>query len=207
MDYLLHHLLQRSAELHPDRTAVEDGERSLTYSELETRSNQMAALLLELGVSKGDRVGLFLDKSIESVVGIYGALKCGAAYVPLDPRAPAARLAYIARDCDLRVVVSSAERATALGGWVAQGAPLETVIVANASVVDRRAIPEGLAIRTALDIDRQDGSVQSVPRDRPGPRLHPVHVRLHGGPEGRHALAPERAHVRQMDDRAVRGFG
>ncbi len=68
----------------------------------------MAALLIELGVKRGDRVGLFLDKSIEAVVGIYGALKSGAAYVPLDPRAPAARLTYIARDCDLRVVVSSA---------------------------------------------------------------------------------------------------
>src|SRR5207244_2942938 len=116
MEYLLHHLLERSAEVHPDRTAVEDGDRSLTYAELEARANQMAALLRESGVERGDRVGLFLDKSIEAVVGIYGALKCGAAYVPLDPRAPSARLAYIAGDCGLRVLVSSAERATTLGG-------------------------------------------------------------------------------------------
>lgn len=162
MDHLLHNLLRRSAELYPDRTAVEDGERNVTYAELEVRSNQMAALLLELGVNRGDRVGLFLDKSIESVIGIYAALKSGCAYVPLDARAPAARLAYIARDCDLRVVVSSVERARSLGGWVALGASLETVIVANALAVDPQNAPDRISIRTARDVERQDRSLPSV---------------------------------------------
>ncbi|MGH2597666.1 MAG: amino acid adenylation domain-containing protein [Actinomycetota bacterium] len=162
MDQLLHHLLQRAAEIHPDRTAVEDGERSVTYSELEARSNQMAALLFEVGVERGDRVGLFLDKSIECIVGIYGALKCGAAYVPLDPRAPSARLAYIAGDCGLRVLVSNAERAASLSEWVALGATVETVIVPDATTVDPQDIPKSLSIKTALDVDRQETSGRIV---------------------------------------------
>ncbi|MDQ3974582.1 MAG: AMP-binding protein, partial [Actinomycetota bacterium] len=95
MAYLLHHLLQSSAERYPQRTAVVDGERSLTYGELERRANQLANLLAELGVHRGDRVGLYLDKSLEAVVGIYAVLKCGGAYVPIDPQAPVARAAYI----------------------------------------------------------------------------------------------------------------
>ena len=79
-----------------------DGERSLTYAELEATANRVARLLGAHGVRRGDRVGLYLEKSLESLVGIYGILKAGAAYVPLDPRRTASRLGYIARDCRLR---------------------------------------------------------------------------------------------------------
>ena len=66
-------------------------------------------------MARGDRVGLYLDKSLESVVGIYGILKGGATYVPLDPQAPPRRLAYIAGDCGLEVLVSGADKAKRLG--------------------------------------------------------------------------------------------
>jgi amino acid adenylation domain-containing protein len=158
MDHLLHQLLHRSATSYPDRTAVEDGDRSLTYAELEIRSNQIANLLVDLGVSKGDRVGLYLDKSLESVVGIYGILKCGAAYVPLDPRAPTARLAYIAADCDLRVLVSGAEKAGSWGELLEHGAPLEAIVVANADDLGPETSLTGVKLLTARDVDAQDGT-------------------------------------------------
>src|SRR5262245_50214204 len=107
MEHLLHHLIQASAASFPDRVAVEDGDRHVTYADLDVRSNRLANLLRELGVERGDRVGLYLDKSIEAVVGIYGILKCGGVYVPLDPAAPTQRLGYIASDCGLRVLISS----------------------------------------------------------------------------------------------------
>ncbi len=96
MRYLVHHLVADAARTHPDDVAVVDRDRSLTYRELDQRSNRIAQLLVGQGVVKGDRVGLYLDKSLESVVAVYGIMKTGAAYVPLDPDAPAARLAYIA---------------------------------------------------------------------------------------------------------------
>ena len=111
---LLHGHLEASATAHPDRRAVTDEARSLTYAELEASANRVAHLLLDLGVSRGDRVGLFLDKSIESIVGAYGVLKAGAAYVPLDPNAPVARLSYIVGDCGMRVLLSSRAKA---GSW------------------------------------------------------------------------------------------
>ena len=82
--YLLSQYLPSAAETEPDALAVIDRGRALTYAELEARANQLAHTLVELGVARGDRVGLYLDKSLESIVAIHAVLKVGAAYVPLD---------------------------------------------------------------------------------------------------------------------------
>src|ERR1700722_10943929 len=110
MRYLVNHLLEASAQRAPDAPAVLDGERTITYGELDARANQLANALLELGVRQGDRVALYLDKSIESLIAVYGALKAGAAYVPLDPAAPPGRLGGIAADAGARVLVTGVEK-------------------------------------------------------------------------------------------------
>jgi amino acid adenylation domain-containing protein len=111
MDFLLQHPLERIADEKPNAVAVNDSKRQITYGELHRRSNQVAHLLGELGVVKGDRVGVYIDKSIEAVTALYGAMKAGAAYVPFDPDAPSGRLAFIARDCGIRVVLTGQEKA------------------------------------------------------------------------------------------------
>ncbi|HET7340908.1 MAG TPA: amino acid adenylation domain-containing protein [Methylomirabilota bacterium] len=115
MAYLLQQLLAESAHRHPDKPAVRARGRSLTYAELERRSSQLARLLREHGVRRGDRVGIFFPKGVESVVAMLGALKAGAAYVPLDPHAPARRLDAIVADCGLRALVTTPERRRLLG--------------------------------------------------------------------------------------------
>ena len=62
----------------------------------------------------GDRVGIHLGKQLESLVAVYGVLEAGAAYVPLDPQAPPARLAYLVSDCDVRILLAGRETA---GVW------------------------------------------------------------------------------------------
>jgi amino acid adenylation domain-containing protein len=131
MRYLVHHLLEASAEARPDAIAVADGGRSVAYRELDEQANALAGLLVESGVRPGERVALYLDKSIESVVAIYGILKAGAAYVPLDPQAPIARLAYILRDAAVTVLVSGVEKSAAWSGLQSEGAPVETLVVLN----------------------------------------------------------------------------
>jgi long-chain acyl-CoA synthetase len=129
MAYLLQHLLTDSAARRPDRQAVAAGGRSLTYSELDRLSNQVARTLIAQGVAQGDRVGVLALKSAASVVGIFGALKAGACYVPLDPGAPAGRLCAIMRDSGIAVVLAeegTAPGAAALAGSVPQ---LRSVIV------------------------------------------------------------------------------
>jgi amino acid adenylation domain-containing protein len=112
---LLHQLLDHSALVHPQHIAVEDAEGGkLTYRELADLSNQLRDRLSHAGVRPGDRVGLYLRKSIDAVAAIFGVLKTGAAYVPVDSSAPVGRNAYILNDCSVKVVVLEAEYAERL---------------------------------------------------------------------------------------------
>ena len=114
MVYVLQQLLSKSAGRFPEKTAVWARGRTMSYRELEERSNQLAHLLRQGGVRKGDRVGLFFPKCVESVVSMFAVLKAGGVYVPLDPQAPADRIAYIIGNCGIKVLITQDERRRAL---------------------------------------------------------------------------------------------
>ena len=134
MDYLLHQLIRTRAATSPDAIAVEDRDRSITYAELEESSNRLAHALISLGVERGDRVGFYLDKSLESVIAIYGIMKTGAAYVPFDPQAPVARLAVIARDAGIRCLVTGAEKEAHWPRLIAGAPRIGSIVVLNQSL-------------------------------------------------------------------------
>ncbi|MEH0822391.1 MULTISPECIES: amino acid adenylation domain-containing protein [unclassified Micromonospora] len=110
MSTLLHELLATSARRHPERTALADRGRTHSYLDLDLWSSRLAQALVAHDVRPGDRVGILLDKSVEAVVAIYGILKAGACYVPCDPQAPPARTSLIVRDCDMRLLCTSAAK-------------------------------------------------------------------------------------------------
>ncbi|MDH4064593.1 MAG: amino acid adenylation domain-containing protein [Acidobacteriota bacterium] len=100
-------LLEVSARRFPDKVAVSvPGGRLITYGELSQATDRLRDRLWQLGVRRGDRVGFRLHKSIDSVVTLFGIMKAGAAYVPVDAESPAARGAYILNDCQVKVVVT-----------------------------------------------------------------------------------------------------
>lgn len=145
---LVHDLLGASAARFPDRTAVVDGDRTATYAELDATSNRLARLLAAHGARPGDRIGLYLEKSLEALTGIYGILKAGGTYVPLDPGAPPPRLGAIAKDAGLRCLVTSKEKADLWAHLLAEGAPIETVVVLDAVDGDVTP-PDGVAAVTS----------------------------------------------------------
>ncbi|HYA23932.1 MAG TPA: amino acid adenylation domain-containing protein [Terriglobales bacterium] len=110
MAYILQQLLSKSAAQYPEKEAVCARGRSLTYRELEERSNQLAHLLRRHGLKKGDRVGLYFPKAVESLVGMFGVLKAGGVYVPLDPQAPVERVSYILNNCGIRVLLTNSDK-------------------------------------------------------------------------------------------------
>jgi amino acid adenylation domain-containing protein len=112
--YLLPQLLSESARIRPDGEAVRCRGRSLTYAELERASNRLARTLIDRGVRRGDRVGVFVPKTAEVVAALYGIMKAGAVYVPLDPTGPVPRASLVARDCAISALVSTPSRAAAL---------------------------------------------------------------------------------------------
>jgi amino acid adenylation domain-containing protein len=96
----LHRWLVYAAATTPDAIAViEPRTGCIAYADLAALSDRLRDRLRAMGVRRGDRVGIYLRKSIDAVAAIYGILKAGAAYVPVDPLAPAARNAYIMHDC------------------------------------------------------------------------------------------------------------
>lgn len=115
MSYLLQHLLISSARTHSDRIAIQQQEHTIAYRQLDEKSNQLAHTLIDAGIERGDRVGIYLDKSIEAVIAIFGILKAGATYVPLDPYAPIKRIAFIIKNCQIEFLISTQPRIDALG--------------------------------------------------------------------------------------------
>ena len=96
----------RQATATPDKVAVKFGDQSLTYAEVETRSNQIARYLQSQGVEAGDLVGICVERSEQMLVYLYGLLKSGAGYVPLDPAYPSDRLQYMCEHSELKLVVT-----------------------------------------------------------------------------------------------------
>jgi len=144
--YLLPHLLTEAAQRHPQRPAVTDQRRTLTYLALEEEANRVAHALRAGGVRAGDRVGLFLHKSVEAIAGLYGIMKAGAAYVPLDPFAPPQRLSYILRNCEIRCLVTGEEKSSVWPELLAVGAPVEVLLVLNADRPDPTGLGRNVAV-------------------------------------------------------------
>ncbi len=129
MHYLLPHLLSDAASRSPNQIALVAGSDSLSYRDLDAWSDRLAAVLVAHGVARGDRVGIFVGKSIGAVVGIYGVMKAGAVYVPIDPGAPAARAAYVVENCGIRVLLTSGRKSDAAAEILAKGARLERLVL------------------------------------------------------------------------------
>ncbi|MCT9081064.1 amino acid adenylation domain-containing protein [Streptomyces fulvoviolaceus] len=108
-------LFRLVAAEQPETVAVRDDGRTLTYAELDHASDRLAARLAHAGVRPGDLVGLLLERSADIPVGILGAMKAGAAYVPLDPSYPGERLRYMIEDAGVTTVVGTPEAAAERG--------------------------------------------------------------------------------------------
>jgi len=114
-------LRESAARLSARDAVVMDGER-LSYEALDQAADRFARSLVAHGVRRGDRVALWLPKSPRAIVALYGTMRAGAAYVPVDPGSPPARMAYIVRNCQAAGLVTLADRAAqaeeGLGGAV-----------------------------------------------------------------------------------------
>ncbi|WP_405912206.1 non-ribosomal peptide synthase/polyketide synthase [Streptomyces sp. NBC_00963] len=100
-------LFERQVRADPDATALTDGEATLTYGQVNARANRLAHVLIERGVRPEDLVALALPRSAELVVSVLAVLKAGAAYVPVDPEYPAARIAYLLQDTQPSLLVTT----------------------------------------------------------------------------------------------------
>jgi len=102
---------ERQCDTTPTRIALRAGTVAMSYADLETRANRVAHVLRGHGVRRGTLVGLALDRGADMLTALLGILKAGAGYVPLDPQFPTERLAYMAADAGLAMLVTTREYA------------------------------------------------------------------------------------------------
>ena len=107
----VHELFEAQVRRTPQRVAVVHEGLQLSYAELDARANAVAQRLRARGAGRGSRVGLCLERGADMLAAMLGILKCGAAYVPLDPDFPPERLRYMAQDAELALLVSTSELA------------------------------------------------------------------------------------------------
>jgi natural product biosynthesis luciferase-like monooxygenase protein len=136
---------ERAVAAWPDAPAVSAGTVTLTYAQLDAASAAVAGNLAACGVRRGDRVGIALHRDDTLVPVLWGVLRAGAAYVPLDPTYPDARLADMAADAGLAAVVAHEASAP----WHPAGVP----VLAPEVLLDRRGLDD-IATRDALRINR-----------------------------------------------------
>lgn len=148
---LLHHLLDESASRAPDAPALIEPKRSLTYAQLAGTSLRASAALADAGVSPGDLVGLWSEKTSFAVAAAYGISRRGGAYVPIDPAAPPARAALILERVGARTVATTADRLEVFAALKAEGRlpDLRSVVL----VADRAEASAGDGVRVIAAAD------------------------------------------------------
>ncbi|HEU0079980.1 MAG TPA: amino acid adenylation domain-containing protein, partial [Longimicrobiaceae bacterium] len=115
-----HELFRQQARRTPDAVAVRFGGTTLSYAELDARSDELERRLRRCRLETEARVGLCVERSPEMVVGVLGILKAGAAYVPLDPGYPRERLRLLLEDCGAAALVTQASLAERFDGWAGE---------------------------------------------------------------------------------------
>lgn len=128
MDFLLQHIIEKAASQVPKKIAFKCGNAAVSYAELERKMNQVACLLHELGVRKGDRVGVYMNRCLETAIALYGIVKAGAVYVPLDPFAPSSRTKFLLEDCGIRHLISTPAQKRLLTNLLETEVALESII-------------------------------------------------------------------------------
>ena len=137
MIYNLVQIIENSAKEFPQKEAFRYIDESVTYSELDTKSNKLAKHLLDLGVKKGDRIGVLMHRCLETSIAVYGILKSGAAYVPIDPFVPNKRVRFLIQDCGIEHLVITQKQSKKIKNLLADDKFLSSVIgVSDFDVID-----------------------------------------------------------------------
>ncbi|KON82164.1 acyl-CoA ligase (AMP-forming), exosortase A system-associated [Azoarcus sp. PA01] len=127
--FLLHHLVSASAERAPDAPALTFSSDTLSYGALAGDVASFAAGLDRLGLTRGERVAIYLDKRFEFVTAAFGATCAAGVFVPINPILKAEQVGYILQDCSVRVLVTSPERFAALSATLANCHDLRHVVL------------------------------------------------------------------------------
>ncbi len=149
--HLLHDLVVRSAGITPDATALAHQSATLSYRALWSEVARVAAGLIHLQLNRTDRVGIWLDKRLETVVASFAAPAAGGVMVPMNPLLKPEQVLYIARDCNVRILVTSPERLALLAPLLDQCPDLRHIVLTERPA-EAPVLPAGIGLHAWADL-------------------------------------------------------
>jgi len=132
---LLHELIIHTAGRTPEAVALSYLTQTMSYGQLAQQVQAFAAALMQLGLPRGARVGIYLEKRFETVVASFGAPAAGLVFVPLNPLLKPEQVGFILRDCDVQVLVTSPERHALLDDELGKCGALRAIVLTAAPTV------------------------------------------------------------------------
>lgn len=129
MDFLIHHMLQKSASHFPDKEALVDKDNRLTFESLVKQVAGLADGLRQIGIVRGDRVGIYLETSVLQALSIFGVSQAGGVFVPINSLLFPEQVAHIAGDCQMRGFITTREKLASLASVVRSISSLEFFVL------------------------------------------------------------------------------
>ncbi|MBK1640920.1 acyl-CoA ligase (AMP-forming), exosortase A system-associated [Chromatium okenii] len=148
MTACIHDLLLTQAQRTPTHPAVRCAGVEWSYQQLADAVHAAAAVYLTLGLQRGERVAVYLDKRLETVSALFGAAAAGGVFVPINPLLKAEQVAHILTDCTVRILVTTADRLALLQPVLAQCVALQTLVLVGNPAVEMAPVPPTLALRS-----------------------------------------------------------
>jgi amino acid adenylation domain-containing protein len=131
MAFLLHQLLSESANRHPNNNAIIFNNEAITYSELESKTNNLAQALIRHGINKRECVAIYMKRGITSIIAAFGVMKMGGIYVPIDPMAPPKRFKYIVDQCNIKTIFTIQDKVKNIEGIFSDDNPFDKIYIFN----------------------------------------------------------------------------
>ena len=141
MTALLHELIEHSAARTPAAPAITFRQATLSYAELQALLERVAAGVLQAGVERQGRVAIYLPKRPETVAGFFGATRAGWVFVPVNPLLKPPQVGHILRDCAVRLLITTAQRAAELQAELAQCSELRTLVILDGELPEADTLP------------------------------------------------------------------
>ena len=194
MDFLIHHMLRNSAARHPEKEALVHGSRRLTYREVADRCASVACGLRSAGMQRGDRVGIYLDPSVEQVLSIFSISQAGGVYVPINTVLVPDQVAHIARDCGMKALITTPDKLEMLLPALHDVSSLQFFVLTGKSngkdPANARWIPSRCMASKKCCVCRSR-SLAGLGHLR-GPGRHPLHFGFDRKAQRRHAESRQR---------------
>ena len=150
---LVNEFLEHSADRFPDKAALICEDERFTFSEIENSANSLSCALIEGGLQRQDRAGVFVEPSVESVVSIFGILKAGGVFFVINPQVKARKLEYILNDNGARVLITDMAHLKEVEAVLPRCRGLKTIIITDYDCVDKDAVEyDGLDVVSYREI-------------------------------------------------------